>query len=254
MKITNLSHYLNKFKIKIPETSLKENLVRMIVESRSERMVEIPNILANIPRRKSKILDIGCRYSLLPLQLASLGHQVIGVDIHKYNGKHPNFSFVKMDFLKTPFKAGFFDLVISLSTIEHFGFGFYGEKKFADGDNRAVQRIHKILKKGGVFLLTAPFGKPIDSAWYRVYNLTRIKNLLKGFKINQIKVYRVGEGAWLPVDIDEAEEIDCSKEVSCAFLMKTVKIKEFKSTDNNGESNTKASSCKSNDKKSYEIF
>lgn len=224
MNITKLSFYLNKLKIKIPEIPLKETLVRIIVESRTERMVEIPNILANIPKKSSKILDIGCRYSLLPLQLASLGHNVTGVDIHKYNGQHPNFKFVKGDFLKIPLKANFFDLVISLSTIEHIGLGFYGEKKDKDGDKKAIQKVHKILKKGGVLLLTAPFGKPIDSSWYRVYNLKRIRNLLRGFKIEQLSIYREVDGRWIPSVIIEAEQVDCSKEVKCAFFMKAIKI------------------------------
>lgn len=68
---------LRSLGIKIPEIGLKEELVRFLVETKSERIVEIPLVLSNLPTNKATILDVGCRYSLLSIQLASLGHRVM---------------------------------------------------------------------------------------------------------------------------------------------------------------------------------
>lgn len=208
---------------KIPEIPLKEEIVRFLAEPTTERIIEIPLVLNNIPKKKSKILDIGCRYSLLPIQLASLGHKTFGIDINEYHRKHKNFSFTLGDVRESPYKNSFFDYVISLSTIEHIGLNYYGDKKGGDGDAATVNEIYRILRPGGKFLMTAPFGKVKDSSWYRVYSKKRINNLFKQFKILKLLTFREIDGNWIPVPIKDAESIDCSKKVSAMFYVEVEK-------------------------------
>jgi len=217
--IWKISTLLNRFGLRIPEVFWKGEIVRFITESRSERIVEIPLVLSNIPHKKSRILDIGCRYSLLPIQLASLGHEIYGIDIYNYGRKHPNLHFFRNDFLESPFRGNFFDVVISLSTIEHIGLGFYGEKRDLHGDKRAVEEVKRVLKPKGIFLLTAPFGRPTDSTWYRVYDKKRITSLLSDFEITTMKVFSEERGIWQPVSIDKAEEIDSACQVRVVIFI-----------------------------------
>lgn len=218
-----ISYLLDRLGIRIPEIFWKEEIVRFITESKSERIVEIPLILRSIPRKKSKILDIGCRYSLLPIQLSSMGHKVYGIDIYPYQRKHPNLHFLKGDFLEAHLKNNFFDVVISLSTIEHIGLGFYKEKLNNEGDRDAVEKVKRILKPKGTFLLTVPFGKPTDSNWYRVYNRKRIVNLLEGFKIFAWEVFAERQGNWMPFSITKAEKMDSSSRVRAVIFISTRK-------------------------------
>lgn len=224
MKFSNITNLLGKFNIKIPENYLKEEVVRFITEAETERIVEIPEMLRSIPVKNAKILDVGCRYSLLPIQLASLGNEVYGIDIYAYKRRHPNFHFTKSDFLEAKFKRSFFDVVISLSTIEHIGLGFYGEKANIDGDRKAIEKIKSLSKRGGILLLTAPFGKPRDSTWYRVYDKKRLLKLLDGFKIREMHIYRKNSDEfWVPVSLKEAETIDSSIFVSSTVFVKAIK-------------------------------
>ncbi len=224
MKISDITFFLDKLKIKIPENYLKEEIIRFITESKSERLVELPFVLSNLSQKKVKILDIGCRYSILPIQLASLGHKVWGVDIYPYRRKHPNFIFGQVDILKARFPNNYFDMVISISTIEHIGLDFYKEGMSESGDVKAVSKVSKFLRKGGIFIMTAPFGKETNSSWYRVYDSKRIKKLLKNFRISEIKVFKkIDKGYWIPSTIKEVEKIDSKEKVLGAFCVKAIK-------------------------------
>lgn len=223
MNISTLSNILYKLHIKVPETFWKEEIVRFITEFSTERIVEVPLVLNNIPKNKMKILDVGCRYSLLPIQLASMGHDVWGIDLHNYRRKHPNFIFKKGNILRSHFKNDFFDVVVSLSTIEHIGLEFYGERSNINGDRQAIEQIHRILKPGGVFLLTLPFGKAMDAKWYRVYDRERLRGLLQGLRIRNILTFVGNRGLWLKSSIHDAEKVDSSKKTCALVFVKSIK-------------------------------
>lgn len=223
LKIGEITDILIDLKMKIPEIYLKEELNRFITESRSERIVETPLVLGSIPREKSTILDIGCRYSLLPLQLASLGHRVYGIDIHKYRRRHKNFHFINGDILDCKLKKNFFDFAISLSTIEHIGLTFYGEKNNKTGDIDAVNRVHDLLKEKGSFVLTLPFGIPKDNKWYRIYDLKRLKSLLGMYKIIEIKTFIENNRNWFPASVKDAEKVESLGSVGSVVFVQAQK-------------------------------
>lgn len=151
----------------------------------SERIIENPIIIRHLPEKESKILDVGSRYSQVPLEMASLGHEVWALDIEEYIFKHKKLKFVKGDIRKTKFKSGFFDVVTIISTLEHVGMGqtSYGDLEEEDGDVTAMQEIRRILKPKGVVLLTLPFGKPKFLPFLRVYDKERIKKISRDFKL-----------------------------------------------------------------------
>lgn len=104
----------------------------------TERMVELPFVFRHI--RDGEVLDVGCSESPVGIQLAMQGHKVTGVDMQDYKYSHPNFKFVRADFLKHDFAAKF-DVAISISAIEHFGIVAYKNAR-ADlsADAEAVRR------------------------------------------------------------------------------------------------------------------
>lgn len=66
--------------------------------SQLERIVEY-GWTQNMKHREGKVLHVGCWGTLFPIQLASLGYKVVGVDLRDYPYSHPNFEFVRGDLL-----------------------------------------------------------------------------------------------------------------------------------------------------------
>jgi len=223
VNIFNITNFLARLNIRLPETFLKEEIVRYLTESDS-RIVEIPLMFNMIPFPRKRILDVGCRYSLFSIQLASLGHEAHGIDINNYKRKHPNFRFREGDIIKSGYPKNYFDIVVSLSTIEHIGLGRYNDKSNVKGDIDAIKEIYRITKLGGQILITLPFGKPVDTDWYRVYDIERIRKLLTGFKINKKYVFRDKNGSWIPAFAKDTEDIDSSKKPMAVVFVKATKV------------------------------
>jgi len=171
------------------------------VFSASERVVEIPFVLENInSQENSKILDFGCARSPLPLYLANKGYKVIGSDLRDYNLKHPNFKFIKGDFMKIDFSKQYFDVIISVSVLEHVGLEKYGSNKFERGDIKVMKKFKQLLTKNGKLIITVPYGKEEFSYMMRIYNRDSLKRLLKGYKIEKEEYYyRKNYSDWVKV-------------------------------------------------------
>lgn len=160
----------------------------------SERIVENPFVIQNIPEDKSiKILEIGCTGGKIVMNLTNLGYDVYGVDLVDYDYKHPNFTFYKKNFLDCKFESNTFDVVILLSVIEHVGLDVYGNKILdAEGDIKMLREVYRILKPNGKVILTAPYyGKYEEGPIYRVYDGKRINKLFELFKSRKYSYYKL---------------------------------------------------------------
>lgn len=151
----------------------------------NERIVEIPFVFQTITKRTSKILDIGCLESTVGLSLATLGHQVTGVDIRPMELTHPNFTFVQEDICQTTLKANQFDYAILLSTLEHIGLDtIYGKVKETSSDQKTLDQVYRLLKPGGKLLLTVPYCRTYwHDNFMRRYNQQTLKKRLRKFNI-----------------------------------------------------------------------
>ncbi len=187
----------------------------------SSRIVEEPFILQNIGlERGNKVLDFGCVYSKISLELASLGYQVTGVDLNDYPYAHPNFHFLKGNFLENRFLNSSFDGVIALSALEHIGIDYYyGGPVLEEGDKKVIKEIYRILKTSGKFLLTVPFGKRKIMPGQRVYDIESLNSLLSGFTIEKEEFYEYKDGAWLPQKREIAATIDFSEKHQAVALI-----------------------------------
>ena len=216
----NISYVLSGYKAKIRNfieifyklLKLKSNILYI-----TSRIVEIPFLYKNLNFENiHKILDLGCVGSKTSLQLASLGYEVVGVDIRPNPLKHHNFRFIQGNFINLNLQPETFDCVICISTIEHIGLPAYNIKSFDDGDKKAINKIFYILKKGGQLLLTVPYGKNIIDKFERNYNYRTLNELLKDFKINEFKIYEKVKNDWV-LSKDPSNE---SEKVACVACIK----------------------------------
>ncbi|MHB8155405.1 MAG: class I SAM-dependent methyltransferase [Candidatus Omnitrophota bacterium] len=199
--------------------------------SLNERIIEIPfaiDALAGITK-SSRVLDLGCMESVLPLFLAGLGFQVTGFDFRQYPYQVPNFKFVQGSILDLPFEQGFFDAVTCVSTIEHIGIGFYNDPKDnLSSDVKGMLEIKRVLKPGGLLILTVPFGRAFVSNQQRIYDQQGLDKLLAGFSVNTIKFFKntqavKGNNYWEQIQPVQAESLCYTSGTECICCLSVLR-------------------------------
>ncbi|HWN19659.1 MAG TPA: DUF268 domain-containing protein [Gemmatimonadales bacterium] len=142
----------------------------------SEQIVENALILRHLKPSDIRVLDFGGYESLLPLTLSALGHEVTVLDQRPYPFKGPRLKSVTADiFQELPLSPESFDLVISVSTIEHLGLGGYEDARIPDGDRLGVARLWQLVRPGGRLIATLPAGQPTIQRGYRTYDEARLR-------------------------------------------------------------------------------
>jgi SAM-dependent methyltransferase len=170
----------------------------------NERIVEYPLILRWI-KPQNRILDLGCCSSRLPIQLASLGYEVYGLDVREYPYQHPNFHFIQQDLFNWQPQQKF-DSIIAVSVIEHIGIGEYGDTMLENGDYKAVAKLASVLNEQGQFLVSVPFGKSGITAQYRVYDAGRLNLLFRDFDWISAAYFKRHESYWTPTSAEDLRD------------------------------------------------
>jgi SAM-dependent methyltransferase len=186
----------------------------------TDRFIEYPFAMRNLPKPPARVLDIGCAGSFFPLELAAMGYEVWGVDRREYaiinKMKFGNFYFIHsdiLDYLKDSML--FWDAITCISTLEHIGIGGrHGEVGQEDKDLKIVDYARARLVPGGLFLLTIPYGKariiPQDQ---RIYDYDRVEQIKKDFTVLAEEYYALADnGEWYP-----ASRLEC--EISDVFML-----------------------------------
>ena len=101
------------------------------------------------------ILDAGCGLGEWVVLLHSLGYRTIGVDyspelMRRLREMHPEHTWIPSDIRSMPQETDSLDGVISWGVIEHD----------EAGPGAALREFHRILKPGGVAVVTVPFDTP----------------------------------------------------------------------------------------------
>jgi len=156
----------------------------------NSRIIELPFLFTHIPTdKKLKILDFGCNESSIPIQLANIGHKVVGYDLLPYPYKHSNFTFHEGNFLDNKMSSESFDVVLGISSVEHCGLGSYDSPLFSEGDIKIMKELHRVLKKGGMLILTVPFGQKHKDEFQHIYDSKALKDLIKGFTVKEERYF-----------------------------------------------------------------
>jgi SAM-dependent methyltransferase len=142
----------------------------------SQRAAEYPWVLEQINTVKadSLILDVGCAESLLSHHLTHRCLRVVGLDIRDCPFKNKKMFFVQRNILDTGLSHGIFDAAVMVSTVEHIGLKAYGQLTLEDdGDCKAMSEIYRILRVGGVLIMSTPY---LGTAPFKVYSFERNYN------------------------------------------------------------------------------
>lgn len=178
-------------------------LTRKIVDKaelwNTERSIEIPFVLDNMPDPPAKLLDVSCSESTFLLEMDKLGFDAYGIDINDYDVSYSKF--VKADARKIPFGDKSFDIVTCISALEHYGLvetPYHSDTVYdPKAPFKALREMARVLKDDGIIILTLPFGYTENKdwlKWVRFYNWDMIKKLISVANLNifkkQIKAYK----------------------------------------------------------------
>ena len=120
---------------------------------------------------------------------------------------HPDLgvSYVFADLRDLPLRDDTYDVVVSISTLEHVGMDtshFGGTTtRAADPEaetERAVAELRRVLKPSGVIYLTVPFGRRDDFGWLRVFDADALDGLVAAFAPSSVTTafFRYDERGW----------------------------------------------------------
>lgn len=177
-----------------------------------ERVVEFPWLLAQ--GLGGRLLDAG----------SSLNHEHIVQrvrplvsDLHvvtlvpeEYAFTERNVSYVYADLRDLPYRDGFFDVVVCLSTLEHVGmdnsvFGVGGPRA-ADPAREAAAAVAELRRvSSGRLLFTVPYGRREDHGWLRQFDRDEVEELCDALAGHPtVTVFRYTPTGWRHSDLEAA--------------------------------------------------
>lgn len=164
-----------------------------------ERAVEYPWFFSRLKDSEKRILDAGS--SLNHREIVSL-KALEGREVHlvtlapeSFKAMEKRFVYHYQDLRKLSYPDGFFDAVVSISTLEHVGMDstFLYTSAADKRENassaylEAVGEIRRVLKDKGSFYATVPYGKYKNYGWFQVFDQKMVQALIKEFSPSQWK-------------------------------------------------------------------
>jgi SAM-dependent methyltransferase len=226
-KIALIFYYIRPKLFGIGYNQYKTFIIKKIIENKflklksyiDERVVEIPWVIESLKGKKGKLLDVGC----------SLNHDYIINHLNNFNKIHflnlyrekNNFSNKAITYrieniCYNSYSSNYFDAITCISTLEHIGYdnSMYNLNNY-NFDKRktnfflAIKEIKRILKPGGYFFFSLPFGKSMNFKNLHQFNYNEILNLKKYFLPKKFifKIFKYKNFSWKEVSKNNCSDI-----------------------------------------------
>jgi SAM-dependent methyltransferase len=146
---------------------------------------------SHIRRAKSlEILDVGSyRHFIMGL----LAHfSVTSIDVRTRRPTVKNEAILTCDAKRLTLPDDYFDLVISLCALEHFGLGRYGDAFDPAADRQAFSEMVRVLRPGGSLIFSTTVTRAVPSIAFnahRIYSLSMLQSLCLGLTCVEEKFY-----------------------------------------------------------------
>ncbi|GIW59158.1 MAG: hypothetical protein KatS3mg087_0224 [Patescibacteria group bacterium] len=230
----NLNLFLNKSK-------LPSNYGHAL----SERAVEIPWAIANIPTQPGKHYDAGSSlnfYSTISHpQMNNKQIYISNINPERYCFWQNSVSYLYLDLRQPTFHDQYFDSITCISVLEHVGLNnsqYTSNQKFHENNSKdyllCIQDFHRILKSNGVCLITLPYGKHQRLDWLQIFDQHMVQELLHAFSPSkhEITYYKYDQNGWQVSTSEACSECTYTKGYPqhnyCVGAEAVVLIKMFK--------------------------
>lgn len=134
-------------------------------------------------------IDIGS--SIKTIGILSQFVPITFVDIRPIELELENLSFKQGSILDLPFDDSSIESISSLCVVEHIGLGRYGDKIDPYGSEKAINELQRVLKIGGILLISLPVDSQnkIYFNAHRAFTRDYILELFKGFTLLEEKYH-----------------------------------------------------------------
>jgi SAM-dependent methyltransferase len=181
----------------------------------NERVIEIPWLFAQRPA--GRMLDAGSSLNhveflerfqpkLDELHIVTLAYEGVA---HPRRG----ISYVYADLRSLPYADDYFDVVASISTLEHVGMDntSYGSSAARAADpaaeaDSAIRELARVTRRGGRLFFSVPYGQAEDHGGFRQLDSDDVERLIQAAAPQkaQILVYRHSRDGWRLSDLEAA--------------------------------------------------
>lgn len=187
-----------------------------------ERVVEYPWLFSCLKTDEKNILDAGSSLNH-PEILESSFLRRRSIDIvtlapEEYRSKRNDVRYHCQDLRNTSFPSGYFDAVVSISTIEHIGLDntfLYSDDVSKKENSRfvylnAIREFKRVLRQGGTLYLTVPYGQYKNHGWFQVFDDTMIKKIMDIFSPNSIHeaYFKYHQNQWAFASANDCRDSD----------------------------------------------
>lgn len=190
-----------------------------------ERIVEYPWVVAHMSKGSATLLDAGSALNFETIlfypSLKEKKITIVTLNPESNCFWNRGVSYLFDDLRNLPFKSESFDIITCISTLEHIGMdntkvyttdSIYKENRSEDY-LVALKELRRVLKTGGVLLLTVPFGTYNDFGWFQQFNQDMVSKMMSVFGADNgtAAFYAYTNGGW---QISNAEECSSAEYIT----------------------------------------